>query len=221
MPRSASAPSSTSPTSSAPAKRGTSSHSDTARSTAAARGKKAPLALAADSPALEAPEAAALQVVEVTPVEAPFSAPDAEAPAKDASAPATELTLPPASPLASMPSADVSDTKGAEAADSGALEAGENAAAEVTDSAPPAPSPVNYDDEGLIEVTLEEDIYRFDAGKQGTAVCLSRRAVGVWTWEFLGELRWDGKDLRSRTLDRKLLAQLAAHLKEASRSQTD
>jgi len=78
------------------------------------------------------------------------------------------------------------------------------------------PSPVNYDDEGLTEVTLDDALYRFDAGKQGTAVCLSMRSPGSWKWRYLGELRWDGRTLRSRQLERRLLDQLSGALREFS-----
>ena len=74
-------------------------------------------------------------------------------------------------------------------------------------------SPVNYDDEGLGEVEIDGSIYRFDSGKQGTALCLSARRDGAWRWSYLGELRWDGRDLRSKALDRSLLTQLSASLR--------
>lgn len=74
-------------------------------------------------------------------------------------------------------------------------------------------SPVNYDEPGLFEAEIEEILYRFDAGKQGTALCLSRREPGSWRWAYLGELRWDGRDLRSRALERKLLQQLSIELR--------
>lgn len=76
-----------------------------------------------------------------------------------------------------------------------------------------AASPVNYDDEGLTEVVVEEYLYRFDAGKQGTALCLSVRVPGSWRWRYLGELRWDGRDLRSRALERRLLQSLSSALR--------
>jgi len=74
-------------------------------------------------------------------------------------------------------------------------------------------SPVNYDDEGIGEVEIDGSIYRFDSGKQGTALCLSARRDGAWRWSYLGELRWDGRDLRSKALDRSLLTQLSASLR--------
>lgn len=75
-------------------------------------------------------------------------------------------------------------------------------------------SPVNYDEEGLGEVELQGVIYRFDSGKQGTALCLSSRTEDNWRWRFLGEVRWDGRDLRSKALERKLLAELSLRLRE-------
>lgn len=82
-------------------------------------------------------------------------------------------------------------------------------------------SSINYDDEGLLEVELEEAQYRFDAGKQGTALCLSVRAVGTYRWSSLGELKWDGRDLRSKSLERKLLGRLSLALREFSQAQAD
>jgi len=76
-----------------------------------------------------------------------------------------------------------------------------------------ADGPVNYDEEGLGEVEIDGLIYRFDSGKQGTALCLSRRREGVWRWSYVGELRWDGRDLRSKALDRALLTRLSASLR--------
>lgn len=75
------------------------------------------------------------------------------------------------------------------------------------------PSPVNYDEPGLFEVDVDEELYRFDAGKQGTAICLSKRLPNTWRWNFLGELRWDGRDLRSRALERQLLQKLSVELR--------
>jgi hypothetical protein len=75
---------------------------------------------------------------------------------------------------------------------------------------------VNYDDEGLGEVEIEGMLYRFDSGKQGTALCLSRRVEGSWRWEFLGEMRWDGRDLRSKVVERQLLTLLSLELRKIS-----
>jgi hypothetical protein len=103
-----------------------------------------------------------------------------------------------------MPSMSVSEASGAGGAapEPGEVDGGLNE------------SPVNYDEEGLLEVELDERLYRFDAGKQGTALCLSVREPGRWAWRFLGELRWDGRDLRSKLLERSLLTQLSLALRE-------
>ena len=87
-------------------------------------------------------------------------------------------------------------------------------ASAAADDRPEVASPVNYDDEGLGEVLIEDRIYRFDSGKQGSALCLSARQEGVWQWSYLGELRWDGRDLRSKQLDRRLLTQLSESLRQ-------
>lgn len=80
-------------------------------------------------------------------------------------------------------------------------------------------SSINYDDEGLLELALDEMQYRFDAGKQGTALCLSVRETGTYRWSAVGELKWDGRDLRSKAVDRKLLTRLSLALREFSQAQ--
>lgn len=80
-------------------------------------------------------------------------------------------------------------------------------------------SSINYDDEGLLELALDEMQYRFDAGKQGTALCLSAREMGTYRWSAVGELKWDGRDLRSKAVDRKLLTRLSLALREFSQAQ--
>jgi hypothetical protein len=68
---------------------------------------------------------------------------------------------------------------------------------------------VNYDSSGLVEIAIEGVEYRLDAGKQGTALCVSTRAEGSHDWEFLSEARWDGRDLRTRSLDRSIAQRLS------------
>ncbi len=80
-------------------------------------------------------------------------------------------------------------------------------------------SSINYDDEGLLELELDDMQYRFDAGKQGTALCLSVRELGTYRWSSVGELKWDGRDLRSKAVDRKLLGRLSLALREYSQAQ--
>lgn len=76
------------------------------------------------------------------------------------------------------------------------------------------PAVVNYDSEPLLEVELEGLQYRLDAGKQGTALCVSSRESGSWDWTFLGEAKWDAMSLRCKGLERATREQLAKALKE-------
>ncbi len=81
---------------------------------------------------------------------------------------------------------------------------------------PAADGSVNYDEAGLVEVELDQVLYRLDAGKQGTALCISTRAGDSWRWRFHGEARWDGRTLRSKAFDRRLLDRLSKELQQAS-----
>jgi hypothetical protein len=74
---------------------------------------------------------------------------------------------------------------------------------------------VNYDSGALVELAVDGVDYRVDAGKHGTALCISTRATGTWDWSFVGEARWDGRDLRMRAFDRALLVQLSRALAQA------
>jgi len=74
---------------------------------------------------------------------------------------------------------------------------------------------VNYDGVALVEMAIEGIEYRLDAGKQGTALCVSTRAEGSHDWEFLSEARWDGRDLRTRSLDRSIAQRLSHALARA------
>jgi hypothetical protein len=74
---------------------------------------------------------------------------------------------------------------------------------------------VNYEGVALVEVAIEGIEYRLDAGKQGTALCVSTRPAGSHDWEFLSEARWDGRDLRTRALDRGVTQQLSHALAHA------
>ncbi len=55
----------------------------------------------------------------------------------------------------------------------------------------PATEAINYDSPPLVEVEIEGTDFRLDAGKQGTALCISTRPSGSWDWSFGGEARWD------------------------------
>jgi len=74
---------------------------------------------------------------------------------------------------------------------------------------------VNYDSVALVEVAIDGTDYRLDAGKQGTALCISTRASGTWDWAFGGEARWDVGSLRCKAFERRTLDQLSRAFKEA------
>jgi len=78
-----------------------------------------------------------------------------------------------------------------------------------------APGAINYDDAPLVEAEIDGVEYRIDAGKQGTALCISSRTFGSWDWSSGGEARWDGSMLRSKAFERGVLVTLASQLKEA------
>ena len=74
---------------------------------------------------------------------------------------------------------------------------------------------VNYESAPLVEVQIEGVDYRLDAGKQGTAICISTRPAGTWDWAFGGEARWDVGSLRSKAFERRTLDELARAFKVA------
>lgn len=72
---------------------------------------------------------------------------------------------------------------------------------------------VNYESAALLEVEIDGTDYRLDAGKQGTALCISTRASGSWDWSFAGEARWDVGSLRCKAFERRTLDQLSRAFK--------
>jgi hypothetical protein len=76
-------------------------------------------------------------------------------------------------------------------------------------------SGVNYECSPVAEAAIDGTEYRIDAGKQGTAICVSTRAAGSWDWAFLCEARWDGSELRAKVLERGVRLQLARALSSA------
>lgn len=76
-------------------------------------------------------------------------------------------------------------------------------------------STVNYDSAPVAETAIDGTEYRIDAGKAGTAICVSSRSVGSWDWSFLCEARWDGSELRSKELERPVRLQLSRALSSA------
>src|SRR3954453_12025563 len=73
---------------------------------------------------------------------------------------------------------------------------------------------VNYDEPALIEVELDEVEYRLDSGRAGTALCISTRPSGTYSWTFRGEARWQANVLRCKAFDRTVLSRLSQALKE-------
>lgn len=76
-------------------------------------------------------------------------------------------------------------------------------------------SPVNYESPPLVELEIDDTEYRVDAGKQGTALCISLRKAGTWDWSFGGEARWDVRSLRSKAFERAVLGPLSVALAAA------
>jgi len=74
---------------------------------------------------------------------------------------------------------------------------------------------VNYDGASLLEVEHEGLDYRFDTGKQGTALCVSTRVPGTYLWQFVAEARFDNATLRCSALDRPTRDHLGRLLKSA------
>lgn len=74
---------------------------------------------------------------------------------------------------------------------------------------------VNYDGAPVAETAIEGTEYRIDAGKAGTAICVSSRSVGAWDWTFVCEARWDGSELRSKQLERQVRLELSRALSSA------
>jgi hypothetical protein len=75
---------------------------------------------------------------------------------------------------------------------------------------------VNYEESPLIELQIDGIDYRLDAGRAGTALCISTRPSGTWSWVFRGEARWQAKVLRCKAFDRTVLSELSKALDEAA-----
>jgi hypothetical protein len=83
------------------------------------------------------------------------------------------------------------------------------------------PATVNYEEPAVAEVVIGELEYRIDAGKQGTALCVSTRVPGAWDWSYLDEVRFDGTDVRSKKLERSVREELTRALRAAIADSTD
>lgn len=88
-----------------------------------------------------------------------------------------------------------------------------SSSAEVQDTGGEA---VNYEESPLIELEIEGTDYRLDAGRAGTALCISTRPSGSWSWVFRGEARWQAKVLRCKAFDRTVLMELSSALAAAA-----
>ena len=74
---------------------------------------------------------------------------------------------------------------------------------------------VNYDSDPILQLEHEGLDYRIDAGKQGTALCVSTRPLGAWDWEYVAEAQWDPMGLRCKALARPLREHLTHALRAA------
>jgi hypothetical protein len=80
---------------------------------------------------------------------------------------------------------------------------------------------VNYEEAAVAEVVIGELEYRIDAGKEGTALCVSTRTPGAWDWSYVDEVRFDGTDVRSKRLERNVREGLTKALRAAIADSTD
>lgn len=91
-----------------------------------------------------------------------------------------------------------------------------SAAAELASEPEGGESPVNYDESALLEIEIDGTDYRLDVGRAGTALCISTRSNGTWSWVFRGEAKWQSNVLRCKAFDRTILSQLGTALAEAA-----
>lgn len=75
---------------------------------------------------------------------------------------------------------------------------------------------VNYEETALVEIELAGTEYRLDSGRAGTALCISTRPSGSWSWVFRGEARWQNNVLRCKAFDREVLTQLSRALADVA-----
>jgi hypothetical protein len=78
--------------------------------------------------------------------------------------------------------------------------------------------PVNYDEPAQLEMEIDGTDYRLDVGRAGTALCISTRPTGNWSWVFRGEARWQLNTLRCKAFDREVLQRLSKALAETADS---
>jgi hypothetical protein len=116
-----------------------------------------------------------------------------------------------------------STVQAAEAEESGqpsGHQPGQSDGAESREAAPAeeGSEPVNYEEAALLEMEIDGTDYRLDVGRAGTALCISTRPTGNWSWVFRGEARWQLNTLRCKEFERDVLTQLSRALAEAADS---
>jgi hypothetical protein len=94
--------------------------------------------------------------------------------------------------------------------------ASENTSSESGAADSAAEGAVNFDEAALVELELDGTEYRMDSGRAGTALCISTRPSGTWSWTFRGEARWQSNVLRCKAFDRSILTRLSQALSEVS-----
>lgn len=70
---------------------------------------------------------------------------------------------------------------------------------------------VNYEEAPIVSLEVEGIEYRVDTG-HGSAVAISQRQVGTWSWTPTTEGRWDGSRLRAKCLTHDVNSALAQAL---------
>lgn len=70
---------------------------------------------------------------------------------------------------------------------------------------------VNYDEAPIVVLEVDGVEYRVDVG-QGSAVAISQRRLGTWSWTLLTQARWDGSQLRTKCLTHAVKSALASAL---------
>jgi hypothetical protein len=91
---------------------------------------------------------------------------------------------------------------------------------ETTQNRALAADDVNYDEAPVAQMEIEDVEYRIDAGR-GSAVAVSMRAAGKWSWELVGEGKWDGVRLKAKPLPHSVVSQLERALAAAMRERAE
>ena len=78
---------------------------------------------------------------------------------------------------------------------------------ETTGDVFPNADSVSYEASPVAEVEIEDVQYRVDAGL-GSAVAISRREAGAFTWAPVAQGKWDGVRLRVKSLGHPVTAAL-------------